>query len=276
MPAFIIHGARGSYPVSGKRFVRYGGRTSCFSVETPDGVLIIDAGTGIVPLGEKLNRRKALPPLTLLFTHFHLDHLIGLPAFLPLRRRDARVTLMADASQAGRWRGAIQTMMARPYWPLTLRSAGARIRFQDLPRRGSGGVSGPLTVGRIRIFHCAVSHPQGCVSYRLELPNLTIVLATDREQDGREIPRAFQQLCRGTDVLVHDAQFTPQEYPRRRGWGHSTWQHSVRVAAQAGAKRLVLVSHDPKRTDAQVDEIVGRAARVFPNTVGATEGLTIS
>lgn len=264
MPPYLkVHGARGSYPVSGHRYCRYGGGTSCFSVETPDGILILDAGTGLASLGEELVRRATLPPMKILFTHVHLDHIMGLPAFKPFFRKDARITLMGHSTPSSRWRQAISTIFGTPFWPVGLSNAEATVRFEDLAGRG------PRTLCGVQVSWCPVRHPQGALSFRLETSRGVMVLATDREHGDRRLDRAFLSFCREADGLIHDAQYLPAEYPRHRGWGHSTWQQAARVACAARVGRLVLTSHDPTRTDADVDRIVRQARRIFPNTVGA-------
>ena len=273
---WTIHGARGSYPVSGERFRRYGGSTSCFSVETKTGLIIVDAGTGIAALGDELFQRPSLPPITILFTHFHLDHVIGLPAFKPFLREDAKVTLLADAESAGDWPQALKTSVGKPFWPFGLAESNATVRFEDLPRRKpSAQMMGPITLYGMEVSWCAVWHPQGCVNYRFALPEQTLVLATDREHGNPRLDAIFQEFCHGVDVLIHDAQYTPEEYPNRSGWGHSTWEQGATLAEQLGAKQLVLTSHDPSRSDEEIDRLVECAQRIFPNTVAAAEEMTL-
>ena len=230
----------------------------------------MDAGTGIVSLGDELVRRATLPPIRILFTHLHLDHVIGLPTFKPLFRKDARITLMGSSTSSGRWRQALSTMFGKPLWPVGLSDVEATVRFEDLEGRG------PRTLCGIQVSWCPVRHPQGCLSFRIETSDGVIVLATDREHGDRQRDRAFLSFCRGADILIHDAQYTPEESHRRRGWGHSTWEQAARVAKAAGVRKLVLTSHDPSRSDAQVDRIVAKARRIFPNTVGAAEGLVLA
>lgn len=276
MSRFAIHGARGSRPAFGEHYRRYGGNTSCFSMETKTGLLIVDAGTGIASLGDALYQRTTLPPMTVLFTHFHLDHVIGLPTFKPFLREDAQVTLMADASQAKRWRRALKTIMGRPFWPFELLESSANVHFEDLPSRPrASAIGGPLALHGIEVSWCPVWHPEGCVNYRFTLPDGVIVLGTDREHGEERLDAVFQEFCGGTDILVHDAQYTPEEYHTRSGWGHSTWEQAAALAARVGAKQLVLTSHDPGRLDDDIDQLVERARSIFPSTMAATEGTVV-
>lgn len=272
MTRFAIHGARGSHAVCGERFRKYGGSTSCFSIETDQGILILDAGSGIASLGHELCQRQILPPITILFTHFHLDHVIGLPAFQPFFRKDATMTLMANPATAGDWQRTLHTIIGKPFWPVGLSETGATLHFEDLPL----SIQGPIELYGARISWCQTWHPQMSVSYRIETNGRVFVLATDREHGQPHLDSLLAEFCRGADVLIHDAQYTPAEYPSRCGWGHSTWEESVRVAAMAGVKSLILTSHDPDRSDQEVDQIVERARTMFPNTCAAAEHMMVT
>ena len=127
----VIHGARGSWSVSGRAYQRHGGHTSCFSLERSDGLLIIDAGSGLAQLGRLLERRATLPPMTLLLTHVHLDHIIGLPAFRPLYRRDAQLTLLIEPS----WRPVLERLVSPPLWPVALAGCSRRAEIVALVER---------------------------------------------------------------------------------------------------------------------------------------------
>ncbi|MBI3088351.1 MAG: MBL fold metallo-hydrolase [Candidatus Omnitrophica bacterium] len=266
----IIHGARSGRPVSGAPYRRYGGSTSCFSVETGQGLIILDAGTGLASIGEELARRATVPPIAIFFTHFHLDHVMGLPAFQPFYQRGVEVTLRGYAEQAAPWPHTLKTVFGKPLWPVELLEAGAAIRFEDLPRQGSLAVSGAT------VSWCPLWHPQTSLSYRLEVAGRAIVLATDGEHGQADLDRAFLEFCRGAEVLIHDAQYTPDDYPRHRGWGHTTWEQAARRAAQAGVGRLILTSHDPSRSDDEIDRIVEQAKRIFPNTSAAAEQMVLA
>ena len=267
---FTVRGARGSTPVGGPAFVRFGEATTCFSLETDAGVLVIDAGTGALALGRELAARNPMPEITLLFTHFHLDHLIGLPPFAPLCRADTRVRLMADAQRPEAWRETVRGFMQPPLWPVPLERAGARVDFTDLPM-----TRGHVDIYGVRVSWCPVRHPQGCLAYRLEFPGMQIVVATDREPGQPEMDAAFRAFCRGADVLICDAQYLPEEYPTRRGWGHGTWQEAVTQAQAAGVRALILTHHDQTREDAEVDRIVNLARERFPATQAAFGGMVV-
>lgn len=269
MKKFIIHGARSGRPVWGAQYRRYGGSTSCFSVETEEGLVILDAGTGIASVGHELAQRATVPPMAIFFTHFHLDHVMGMPAFQPFYKKGAEVTLLGHGERAAQWPHTLKTVFGKPLWPIELLDAGAAIRFENLPQHGS------LTRCGAKISWCPVWHPQTCLSYRIETPDRAIVVATDCEHGHADLDQAFLEFCRGAEVLIHDAQYTPEEYPRHRGWGHSTWEQAAVRAARAGVSQLVLTSHDPSRSDDEIDRMVEQAKRIFPKTSGATEQMEL-
>lgn len=267
MDRLTVHGARGSHSVSSPLFCRYGGHTPCVSMETDRGLIILDAGSGIAALSDRLIARRTIPPMTLLFTHFHLDHLMGLTAFKPLFKKGVRMTLMAASTVARNWPRALKTLFHEPFWPVNPLNSGARVRIRPLPAASRQ----PLSLYGIQIFWCPIWHPNGCVSYKLKTPRRVIVLASDREMGRKDLDRRFIAFCRGADLLLHDSQFTPEELPQRRGWGHSSWEQAARVAAQARVGKLILTSHDPSRSDAQVDALLKKARRIFRNTEAAAE-----
>lgn len=269
-PIFTIHGARGTMAVSGRAFNRYGGETTCFSLATRQGILIVDAGTGIIALGDQLMRQNDLTPITIMFTHFHMDHVIGLPLFKPLYRRGASITLMADPYRKENWPDCLRTLVAPPFWPLDLRHFGAAIRFQTLPRQ-----SRRMRVYGIEIDWHPLRHPQQCQAYRLNINQRSFVIATDNELDADAANGAFTDFCRGASVLIADAQYTPAEYFTQRGWGHGTWAACARLAATAGVDKLILTHHDRRRTDTQIDCLVRQARRIFPATRAARDGMRV-
>jgi phosphoribosyl 1,2-cyclic phosphodiesterase len=268
MARLTIHGARGSYPVSGDRFRRYGGSTTSISLETSSGVLVIDAGTGFGSLGDILNSRSTLPPVTLLLTHVHLDHLVGLPSFKPLLRADCCLTIMGDTAVLGDWKAALRQLVRPPLWPVGWNAFPASVAFEELPRK-------VFERHGIAIRRAPIRHPQGALGYRLEADGRAIVIGTDREHGDPVLDRQFLEFCAGADVLLHDAQYTPEELPARRGWGHSTWRQAAELAREAKVKQLVLVSHDPVRSDEEIDRITALAREAFPNTIAGREGLVV-
>jgi phosphoribosyl 1,2-cyclic phosphodiesterase len=270
MYRFVIRGTRGTMPACGRRFIRYGGDTTCFSIETDEGLLVIDGGTGIIALNGVLADRKHLPPITVIFTHFHLDHLMGLPSFAPLYDGRADITFMADGSRRDDWRANLLNFMANPYWPAELTIAGANITFEDL-----GKPPGPRRIAGIKVSWCPVSHPQQCLAYKIEGPEATIVVATDHEHADSDLSAGFLEFCRSADHLIYDSMYTPEEYSHHLGWGHGNWQQGIQLALEAQVGDLILSHHDLARTDREIDEMVEKAKAFFPNTRAAASGMTL-
>jgi len=265
--ALTVAGCRGSMCVSGDQHRRYGGNTTCFHTEVePRHHLVVDAGSGIRTLQRDLTG-SGPRRVTLFLTHYHWDHIQGIPTFLPLYDRATTLDIHGPFVEGRSPRSVLEEVLRPPVWPVSLDQAAATVRFHEL--------DGPVHVGRVTVTHAALSHPQGVVGYRLEARQ-SIVIATDHESGDAEAEANLRKLADGASVLIHDSQYTPDERETiRRGWGHSDWEGATGVARDAGVKRLVLTSHDPDRTDAQIDVIRGLARTRFPKTDAAFEGMTI-
>jgi phosphoribosyl 1,2-cyclic phosphodiesterase len=270
MHKFIVRGTRGSVPACGRRFLKYGGNTSCFSLETDEGLIILDAGTGLAEVDADIAARPQLPPMTVLFTHFHLDHISGLPCFSPLYNDQASIEFMGDPDRDDDWKQTLKHMVSPPYWPTDLESTSASLTFTDLPNK-----IGHINVYGVDISWCPVFHPQGCLAYRLEGPDNVIVLATDHEHAPSDVSAGFLEFCQGADIIIYDAMYTPEEYPAHSGWGHGNWHQGVQLALEAGARQLVLTHHNATRTDAEIDEMVRLSRVYFPETYAAMENMVL-
>jgi len=266
-------GVRGTMPSPGPEKVRYGGHTHCTSVRTAEGAtLVIDAGTGIKDLGTRLMTEAgaagdAPVNVVLLLTHFHIDHIIGLPLFGPLFSPRASITFYsaAEPEAAERYLGGLMT---GPYFPVDLEATPAAKRFKKV-------IPG-LTIGGIQISSCPLIHPQGNVAYRLEFGGQRIVSATDTEHPVKGVDPKLADLSAGATHLIYDATFTPEEYAAgRKGWGHSTWLAGTELAAAAGAGHLVLSHYSPDHSDERVDGILAAARAKFPQTSAASQGLKL-
>lgn len=267
-PSFIIYGARGTLPVAGKPFVRYGGHTTCFCLKTAEGLIIIDAGTGISLIDETAD--EELRPASLLFTHFHLDHIMALPFLKRFANHQSSLKLMADSSGGKNWRLALMNLFAPPYWPVALTEMGAGLEFNDLPV-----LAGNLELYGVRISWRPLSHPQGCLAYRLETAAGSVVIVTDHEGGDPKVDDILSRFCSRADYLIHDAQYTPAELKARRGWGHSSWAEGTDLASKAGVGELILTHHDYKRRDDEIDAMVETARRRFPKTRAAGEKMVL-
>ncbi|MEI7436288.1 MAG: MBL fold metallo-hydrolase [bacterium] len=271
LPArFVIRGVCGSSPASGSVSTGYGSGTTCFTLETRSGWIVIDAGSGLASFEAELQATNNQRPISMIFTHFHLDHLIGLPSFGPLYTPQQRLRLMADPRRTPPWHNLLTSLMAPPLWPVPMTGSAARLEFHDLPIASHG-----LDLYGIHITWCPVWHPQDCLAFRLEIGGVSIVVATDREPGLPEYDKPFQKFCQGADWLILDAQYTPAEIALRRGWGHGNWQEAAALARQTNVRNLVLTHHDPKRQNSDLDAIAEQARKIFPATRTAFDGFAI-
>ena len=267
-------GVRGSIAVSGARYAQTGGNTTCVELRHGGARLILDGGTGLRALGESLGWQPL--EATLLFTHLHWDHIQGVPFFTPAFHPDSRLTLAGVPRASGTLKEALALQMRPPTFPVTLdRLVGAR-HFRDIPR------ATPFDVGPFHVTPLEQDHPDGVVAFRVEAGGRSLVFATDcehRAPDGQrtESMDAMVRLAQGADVLIHDAQYTRDEYCGQRGapragWGHATIDEAVAVARAAGCGRTFLFHHDPTRDDAAVARLEGVAQGWHPSVAAAREG----
>lgn len=252
-----VGGVRGSFSVARPDVMRYGGETTSLSVEGEDGtVILLDLGTGVRRLGARMDRNR-VDSVTVLITHYHLDHLVGLPSLSLLYRAGSRVEFAAPPHAGRRVKGMLNRFLAHPFWPLDLDAMQARIRFTNLPGPSSAR---PVRRGGLEIRWCSVHHPAGCTAYRIDEPatGASLVFATDVEW-GLSTAREQQQFLRfsvvpdAPSVLLFDAHVRPQEEERYRNWGHSTWRQAGQVGRQMKAKRVLGIHHAPERTDDELD-----------------------
>ena len=263
-------GVRGSIPTPGLENLVYGGNTPCVEVRLPHGeILIIDGGTGVRQLGLSLVQSADEKPLALnfLMTHFHWDHVQGIPFFTPLYSAANEITFYSGRP-AAQLQDILQGQMTHPYFPVDFNLLAARRAFEQVDSDG-------LKFGSVTVRCFPLHHPQGAFGYRIESHGAVLVHASDREHGHPKLDRVLIEHARDADVLIYDAQYTPDEYEQRRGWGHSTWLEAARVAKEAGVKQLVLFHHDPSHDDECIARITEDARTEFRNTEAAREGMTI-
>ncbi|RJP46838.1 MAG: MBL fold metallo-hydrolase [Anaerolineaceae bacterium] len=291
--AIRFWGVRGSYPAPGNATVRYGGNTPCVEVTAGGRTLILDAGTGVIPLGRDLVRRASGKPLEvlLLVSHLHHDHTQGFPFFTPAYIPSTRLHVYGLGADAESLERVLESNQSAQRFPVSLREMGAAkdirsLRESDEVVWDEDGVrvAAPAqSVGRdaLRVrIHRSYAHPGGVYVYRVEWRGRSLVYATDTEgYVGGD--RRLAAFARGADVLIHDAQYSEAHYRGQtgaastQGFGHSTVEMACEAASAAGVGRLVLFHHDPSYGDAQLDELQARARSLFPNSQMAYEGLTL-
>ncbi len=254
--------------------MRYGGNTACVEVRLDDGALLIfDAGTGLRALGQALLAHPGPVRAHLFLSHTHWDHIQGLPFFPPAYIAGTELTILGPAQGRLTLEKIVTGQMRSPYFPIPMHAMAAKIKFVKL---GEGSMV-ELPNG-VTVASGVVNHPGYTLGYRLTANEKILTYTTDNEPFGKAAasrhlaqPSRHLSLARDADLLIQDAQYTPEEYdPHRVGWGHSTYLDALHVAQQANAKRLVLFHHDPSHTDAEVDRIVAQCRAEI-----AQRGLTI-
>ena len=268
-------GVRGSIPTPGAGNAGVGGNTACVSVALPDGTTcVFDLGTGARALGAHLLEAgapgEAPAPLDLhvFLSHFHWDHIQGMPFFAPLYGAGHRVTFYASEQEGG-VSDLLEAQMQAPFFPVGFDMLAADRAYVALHQHEA------VEVGALRVLPFAVHHTQHVLGFRLEAHGASFVYCTDYEHGQAEHDAVLREAIRGVDLFVCDAQYTPEEYATRKGWGHSTWVDATRLAAEAGVGTLALFHHDPAHDDAFMADLLGAARAAFPGTVLAREGLVL-
>lgn len=271
-----LWGTRGSLASPGPATVRYGGNTACVEVRSADGGLVVlDAGTGIRVLGESVE--PDVRRLDLLLTHLHMDHIQGLGFFDPLHRPDLEVHIWGPPSTTLDLRTRLTRYLSPPLFPVRLRDMGAQIAFHDVP-------AAPFRIGPLEVRGALITHPGATVGYRITEDGSSLAYLPDHEPalGARVFPgdpdwTSGHDLAAGVDVLIHDSQYTADEYLEHVGWGHSSIPQTLAFARSAQVHRLVTFHHDPDRSDAELDRILAGAGDEEPfELIGGAEGLELS
>lgn len=270
-PSFRVRlkfwGVRGSVPTPRVENLGCGGNTPCVELRLPDGeIFILDAGTGICDLGNFLVRESSGSRLSLhcFLTHYHWDHIQGIPYFSPLYSPRNEVSFHCFRSPTG-MRDVLANQMQSPYFPVPFDLLPARKHLIEL---GNSAVM----IGDLTIYPFPINHPHGARGYRIERKGAAIVYATDVEHGNKGMDDILRKYSRDADILIYDAHFTPEEYELHKGWGHSTWREGTRLACEAGVKQLILFHHHPSRDDQACSRLAIEAAKQFKETVLAKEG----
>lgn len=251
-----FYGVRGSTPSPGKDYIKYGGHTPCVYLSyRHDCHLILDAGTGIIPLGERLVIDEK--PIYLLLSHNHWDHIQGFPFFLPAYQENREINIFPALTQPSH-ENAILEQMSGSYFPINAKQLLAQIKV-----RSAKSETDDFSIDGLSITRAILNHPQGGCAYKITSPSVVIVYCTDNEIHSIEHRNtSYQQwidFFSGADLLIHDAQYVAQDFPKKLEWGHTCFVDTVKIAIAAKVKSLCLFSHDHHRADSDVDAILDSA-----------------
>ena len=257
-------GVRGSIPSPGPSTLRYGGNTSCLEVRNEDRFFIFDAGSGIRELGNSLLNSGQNIKGHIFISHLHWDHIQGIPFFTPAYIPGNEFTFYSAKDVNSGLKELISSQMDSVYFPVEMDDMCAELQFHALQE-------GRFEVDNIPVETIFVNHPGNALGYKLYLDDTILVYISDNEpfesapaenaddyigEDGNE---KLIEFISGSDILVHDAQYTPEEYESKVTWGHSPYDYTVNLALRAGVKKLFLFHHDPMHNDEKVDEILAGA-----------------
>jgi phosphoribosyl 1,2-cyclic phosphodiesterase len=266
-----IWGARGTVPTPAQGMLRFGGNTSCLAVELNESEhIVLDCGSGVRLLGNSLKAQTDRERrFHIFFTHYHFDHVEGLPLFQPIYDPNSRITFHGFES-GGRPVGEIlESLIRPPYFPVTFADVPATVDY-----RGVDGT--PVEIGDVTVSSLPLNHPDGCLSFRLERGDRRIVYATDHEHGDEPTDKALVEFSRGADCLIYDATYMRAEYESlRKGWGHSTWYAAVRTAMAAGVGKLLLFHHHPEHSDDDLEKVLAISQQEYPATEIAREGMQL-
>jgi len=249
-------GTRGSIPVPGDQTTVYGGNTTCLEITLGKGrTVIVDSGTGIRPLGRKLMEENNISQLYLFITHIHWDHILGFPFFNPIYDSSSKIFVDGHPNCLKGLKYTFNNKMGDGFFPIEFKDLKAEITYMKTLSKKE-----PLTIDDTLIESISLNHPQGCYGLRFTEDGKRMVFMTDNEleKNSQDKDREFDkcvEFCRNADVLIHDAQYTPEEIKKCRGWGHSDFRTTCELAKMANVRRLILFHHDPPRIDTELTAI---------------------
>jgi phosphoribosyl 1,2-cyclic phosphodiesterase len=276
-------GVRGSTPCDGPHLARYGGNTSCVVVEAEgQPPIVFDLGTGVRTYGLELTHAGLADGLhaNVLLSHLHWDHVQGLPFFGPLAHEGSRVDVYGPTQPESSLDTVFRGLMCPPYFPITPDRLTGEVAFHD-------AAEDDFPLGNAKVRSRWIRHTGPTLGFRVEWNGVTVAYVSDHGQGcapelpDDHIPHEVLELADGVDLLIHDAQHTPDEFEAKRHYGHSTIEYAVHVARESGARRLALFHHDPAHGDDELDRLLTGARdlaerRSGPEVLSAHEGLEVA
>ena len=246
-------GSRGSIPVSGTDYIKYGGDTTCIEIRTKsDDIIIVDAGTGIRRLGNKLIDENCYK-YNVLFTHAHWDHVMGFPFFKPLFNKNAEFRMYRCPFHSKFVETILSKIMTPPNFPVRYSEIKAKMEYL-------GAFTTKFEIGSVTVTPIQINHPDNGSGYKFTEDGKSFVFLTDNElgfvHPGGLSYKDYLEFSSGADLLIHDAEYIPEEYPSKIEWGHSVYTEALNLALEADVKQLGLFHLNQERTDRQMDKIV--------------------
>lgn len=275
-------GVRGSYAAPFESHLKVGGNTSCVEINVDGHLLVCDAGTGIIPLGNKLAAQQNIKELTIVLTHYHWDHICGLPFFVPAFIPDWNIRFYGPGESVQEIKQNLDSQMQAPYFPVGTETWMANINYIDPTTK-------KINVGPLDIKHHSVHHPGITYGYTIDTGKKKVIYVSDNEcqfldksikqkltefsEEEQEMFEAMNreeyeyelQTIKDADILIHDAQYTPEDYETKRGWGHSCYVDVVNSAIDANVKELYLYHHDPYNDDHAIEKIYEECLKIIQN-----------
>jgi phosphoribosyl 1,2-cyclic phosphodiesterase len=264
-------GTRGTVACPGPNHLAYGGNTSCVEVAMGGRRVIFDLGTGVRNLGKWFMRRQ-LREATVLMSHTHWDHIQGFPFFEPAFSPGHRFRIMAGHLDTGLpIQNVLAGQMTHPFFPVPIDIMRAQIEFVDFRSGDSFNIAPDICVRTTPL-----NHPDGATGYRIDYQGRSVCYVTDTEHTPGQPDQRILALIEGTDLFIYDCTYTDAEFPSKRGWGHSTWQEGLRLAKEAGARRLAIFHHDPDHEDHFMEELEAHALAAWNGCVVARDNMRIN
>lgn len=261
-----IWGARGTLPVSGEDFRKYGGNTICIEVRCGNHVLLFDAGSGLLPAGLAL-RAEGVTDVNLFFSHCHYDHIVGFPYFKPFYNSANDVKIWSGHLAGTKTtREMLKEFMSPPWFPVPLEICCARIATRDFLPGDTLDVRPGLSIRTGML-----NHPGNAVGYRIDWAGKSLAIITDTEHEPGTFDETVLDLIKDVDLFLYDAMFTDEEMGLYKGYGHSSWQQAIRLAKLANAKSVGFIHHSPTRSDEELDDIEKQAKEQFDGAFAAMD-----